>query len=435
MTTEWIIIEIIANTTDVLTIFFLLCRKFESKYRTLLPTLIFELLGIIAMSIPIFVTWEYYSTEIVCFAIFMAFLLIFRKGSVWNKFFWGVLVYTFIFAIAFFLLPIISFFTREDSQDILLMGGSSARLYYLILAYIVRIVIFFILSLKKKYIYENIYSLILCFLIPLVTFISGVGLYEIYLTHVDIIPNQIAYIVSSSYLLINVIVFALYERLSKEAEKNYMLLAKQKQYEITTEHNIEVAQIYADIKEWQHDFKHHMQLVRSLLQNQDYIQAKKYLDELDEKVLMSSLRVSTGNYLVDAILSSKIATATANNIPLGYTAQVPEYLNINNVDLCAILSNLLDNAIEACRKIDGETYIKCEVMLIKSQLYIHITNSSDGKYIKVSEGFMSTKKGALHGIGLSHVQSIVSQYNGLYNVKAEKDYFETKISIPVKISQ
>lgn len=436
MTLEWTIIEIISNTLEVLIVFFLLCRKFESRYTSVLPIISFIVLTDIALCIPIFVDWKYYSVEIVGFCVFFIFLVTCRKGNILNKFFWMLLVYAFMFAIAFLLLPILSLFTGEGSQTLLLMSSSAGRLQYMVLAQTIKFVIFYILSMNKKRIDVNSHSLILCFIIPLISFISGTWIYEIYLTDTDnLIPAQLSYIISSSYLLINFIVFALYERIVKEAEKNYVLISKQKQYELTEEHNIQIEQIYKDVKTLQHDFKHHAQVVRALLERSDIAEAEKYLDSLDEQIVMSTVKVSTGNYLVDAILSSKMTLARSHQIQFEYNAALPEQLSIDNTDLCAVLSNLLDNAIEACRKVDIDSYIKCDVLLVKNQLYINIVNSSDGKYIKNSQSFLTTKKGSMHGIGLRHIQSIVNQYNGIYTIKAESDYFETKISIPMTANE
>jgi Signal transduction histidine kinase regulating citrate/malate metabolism len=432
---DWMIIEIASNTIDILIIFFLLCRKFESKFKTILPTVCFILLGIISECVPIFVTWKYYSVEATGILVCIVFLLICRKGSIWRKVFWIMLIFALIFAIGFTLLPILSFFSGENSQTMMIISSTASRIQYLVIVHTVKFIIFYMISINKKRVNVNPRSLILCFIVPLISTISGIFIYEIYLADVNnAIPNQLSYFISSSYLLINLIVFALYEIITKEAEKNYILLSKQKQYELIEEHNTQIDQIYSDIRDWQHDFKHHMQVIHTFIERSEIDEAEKYLKNLDEQILMSSIKVSTGNYLVDAILSSKMTLAKAYDIKFECNAILPVELSVDNTDLCAILSNLLDNAIEACRKVENKKYIKCDTLLLKNQLYIKIVNASNGKYVKNAQSFITTKKdGKIHGLGLNHVESIVSQYDGICKIKGENECFTVEISIPINI--
>jgi len=98
---------------------------------------------------------------------------------------------------------------------------------------------------------------------------------------------------------------------------------------------------------------------------------------------------------------------------------------------CGLLSNLFDNAIEACCKVESERYIHLEFTLRKMQLEIILKNSTDGKYISEKGVFKTTKQGGIHGIGMKHIESIVKKYNGIYKPEVKETYFETWISIPL----
>ena len=101
------------------------------------------------------------------------------------------------------------------------------------------------------------------------------------------------------------------------------------------------------------------------------------------------------------------------------------------MDLCSILSNLLDNAIEACCKLEYSRYINLEMLIFKNQFNIKIINSSNGDYKMENGKFKTTKRGDLHGIGIGHIKSIVENYGGIYDIKPESEVFTTHISIPL----
>ena len=191
--------------------------------------------------------------------------------------------------------------------------------------------------------------MIVCFFIPLVSLISGLIIYEILLEDIDYgIPDILIYIIAISYLIINIIVFVLYEMISKEAEKNYTLMAKQKQYELTEQHNQEIVEIYANIREWHHDYSNHMQLIMSLLEKpedkeENNRKAVNYIKNLDEKITESSSMVSTGNYLANAIISAKMALAQSFDIDFKYEASLPDILPIDETDLCGLLRFVVES--------------------------------------------------------------------------------------------
>ena len=438
MSIGWFIIEIFINIVEVCTVFYLLCNKFSKKYRTFLPTLLFMIGNTVYLSLPLFISSEYLlPVEIIMIISCFIYVLLFREGSIWKKIFWVSLSYALIAVIAILTTTLISIFTGIPSLD-LITQSSGGRLVMVMIVKIIQVIIFYILSLKKKKI-ELLYSssLIICFIIPLISFLSMVIMYYILLKDTTYsIPDNLLYLISVSYLIINIIIFVLYEIINKEAEKNYILMANQKQYEITEQHNNEILKIYSDMREWRHDYANHMQLIMSFLEksemkDENISEAINYIQSLDEKIKLASLTVSTGNYIVDAIVSAKLALASTFNIKFEYDIILPDKLTITDTDLCAILSNLLDNAIEACYKLDNGRYIKLEIIIIRNQLYIKLINSTNGKYIKENGRFKTTKQGQLHGIGMKHIESIVVEYSGTYNINAESTLFTTQISIPL----
>jgi len=421
--------------------FFLLCSKFTAKYRTFLPTLFFMIIGITYFSLPLFISFENLpSVEIVIVLTLLVFVLICRNGNIWRKIFWVCFAEALLFGIIFVSVITISVITKVSGLDIMMERAelSIARLQVIVMVRTLHLIIFYALARSKKHneVSWN-WSLAICFVIPLITFISVIIIYEIILKDSNYgIPDMLIYVVSVTYLIVNIIVFVLYELINKEAEKNYMLMAKQNKYEMTEQHNHQILEIYSNVREWRHDYANHMQLIMSLLENpedkaENNKKAVDYIKNLDKKITESSSIVSTGNYIADAIISAKMALAHSFDINFEYKSSLPDILPIDETDLCVLLSNLLDNAIEACCKVEDNRYIHLKFTVIKTQLEITLKNSADGKYIREQGVFKTTKRGGLHGIGMRHIASIVEKYNGIYKPEAKETFFKTWISIPL----
>jgi sensor histidine kinase regulating citrate/malate metabolism len=234
-------------------------------------------------------------------------------------------------------------------------------------------------------------------------------------------------------LAINIAVFVLYEFISKEAEEKYTLVAKQKQYELTGQNNDHIVKIYNEMRIWKHDFMSHMQLVSGMLEKTDHdgnSEAIDYINNLSGKIKNSYFAIVTGNTIVDAIVSAEAALASANGIKFEYNIILEDNMHIDDTELCAILSNLLDNAIEACCKLDEGRCINLEMMAFQGQLSIKIINAADGKYKMENGKLMTTKSGNLHGIGIGHVKSIVERYGGRLFFEPQEKSFETTVYIP-----
>ena len=196
----------------------------------------------------------------------------------------------------------------------------------------------------------------------------------------------------------------------------------------------EVENVYNTMRGWRHDYHNHMQTIKAYLSMNQLSELNQYLDHLEEDLDSIDIAIKTGNTSLNAILSSKVSIARKNQIDVNCKATVPKDLEISDVHLCAIVGNLLDNAIESCEKIKADSkilpFIRIYIGIFKKQLYISITNSTtETKRKKISE-FITSKKGD-HGLGLKRVDKLVAKYDGFVNRKNEPGVFSTEIMLPM----
>ena len=203
------------------------------------------------------------------------------------------------------------------------------------------------------------------------------------------------------------------------------------QRELVDTHYREVDNMYRQIRGWRHDYRNHIQTMKVLAANGDMEGLKEYLDMLDTDLNTVDTVVKTGNAMADAILNSKISLAKSREIPVQVDAHIPVKLKMSELDLCCIIGNLFDNAIEASMELKPEDRLIRVYMDMKgTQLYISFTNfTASGKLQKVGKLFRTTK-GDGHGFGLVRIDAIIERLDGYLSRNSEDGAFTTEILIP-----
>lgn len=193
----------------------------------------------------------------------------------------------------------------------------------------------------------------------------------------------------------------------------------------------EVENVYNTMRGWRHDYHNHMQTIKAYLAMNQLEEIDKYLDTLEQDLDSIDIAIRTGNSSVNAILSSKVSIAKQHAIDVNCKALVPSELKISDVHLCAVIGNLLDNAIEACEKVPLEKrFIRIYIGLFQQQLYISVSNSTESSSRKRLSELITSKKGE-HGLGLKRVDKLVDSYEGFVNRKNEPGIFATEIMLPL----
>lgn len=194
----------------------------------------------------------------------------------------------------------------------------------------------------------------------------------------------------------------------------------------------EIENIYMTMRGWRHDYHNHLQSLKGYLSLNKVEQMKDYLDELETDLDSIDTLYHSGNLQLDSILNAKLAIAEKGQIRIHCDASIPPQLHVSDLDLCVILGNLLDNAIESCRKIKDpdERFIRVYIGILKKQLYISITNATSETVKQRTDHYFTTKRGD-HGHGLKRVDQVVKKYDGYLNRQNEPGVFATEIVLPL----
>lgn len=197
-------------------------------------------------------------------------------------------------------------------------------------------------------------------------------------------------------------------------------------------------EILKTINSQRHDLNNYLGTLYGLIYLEKYERAKEYIEKINDEIRDFNTIIDTNNPVLTALLNIKKNKSHKNGIQMNIDINLPESLDFDNIDLSVVVGNLLDNAIEACEKIDERLnkYINVDIFLEEDILYIQIDNSkSVSNNLNVNDimGRFTTKKNKEnHGFGLGNVEFVVNKYDGEIEVKDLGEQFLVNIEIPIK---
>ena len=191
----------------------------------------------------------------------------------------------------------------------------------------------------------------------------------------------------------------------------------------------EIQNMYRQMQAWRHDYRNHIQNMKNRLGG-DQGELEQYLDDLADDLTQADTSIQTGNVMADAVLNSKLSVAEQKGIQLNIKAYIPQSVAMTDVELCSILGNLLDNAMEACEKLScDQRFIRVYIDEFKGQFYLSVQNSSP-PVTRDRETYRTTKAGS-HGFGLFRIDRIAKKYGGYVNRQYEEGIFATELLVPL----
>lgn len=249
--------------------------------------------------------------------------------------------------------------------------------------------------------------------------------------YIDIRSIAPIYFASLCILYNTILVFYLFERITKNALLENRCNILENQIVIQAE-NVKHDEEYNNkIKSLRHDLKIHFQALYHMIVNEYFERAKKYLEDTKLVEKVSAHNIHTGNIAFDAIMNAKLAEAEQMGINTRVMCQMPRDVEIDDIDMCVLFGNLLDNAIEGCQRVEkGEKEINIHIKYNRNRLSCCIKNTSLSNLEREGDSFISSKKEKNeHGVGLYNIKKVVLKYDGICKMSNDNGYFQTNITL------
>lgn len=274
--------------------------------------------------------------------------------------------------------------------------------------------------------------------IPLLYFLSIllIPISSIYVMHhifliAAVHSEYMIFSATASFLLlvINYVIFEVYDWISRNAELREQNRLYAQQLELCTQQAEERERLYLEIRRIRHDLKNHLSGLLGMVQTGQNSEAEKYIMQmLDVGAGDRSEKVSrSGNIVVDSVINHAYAAAQKDNIRFNVNVLIPSSLPFESGHLAIVLGNLLENALEACRDIpDGKGFICLDISYAKDIFQLCIKNNYQSKRKKDNIGHYITTKvdNTYHGLGLSSINHAVINYHGQMDITDNGNIFQ-----------
>lgn len=362
------------------------------------------------------------------------FLYISYQGKVTNKIILFIASLVVVNYIDLILYAIISYITEGKIWTYYVYKSVSIDIYEDILIYIITIMVGFIIhrrKFKKNWLGNNIHImqwvLFSASLFGFYVICSSVILYM-----VDGQPDNkkrllIVLLVCSAITIASIIAFFIYSNRLKH--QNDVHIETEGLYGeslgLKLAYGEQVHDDYEKVRQFRHDFRHHIAAMEGLVYGGEYSELEKYMGQLSQKDKeLNRERVRyTGNFMVDSIIFGITRDQKFKEVDFQFDGGLPSNLGVKDIDICGVLANALENAMEACLKGNDRKAVIMKAGCYENMISFQIKNTYDSSRYKAlaGGGFYSSKEGDGHGYGIQNMERVVKSYNGRmeYNVDPE----------------
>ena len=244
----------------------------------------------------------------------------------------------------------------------------------------------------------------------------------------------------SSILIINLVAFGMFDTIIKEVEENRDIRFANQQLLIQQDHYAKLIKGQKVTRSLWHDMKNFLIAVHTYIDSCEYDALKAEVKKMNENLQNANKDIITGNLVIDALLNSKNIDADKMGVKLVIDAAIPEKLDLNSIDLCIIIGNAIDNAIEACTRIEEnmDKQVDISIYYKNNTLLISISNPVNVKSIISNNGsFISSKNNSeaeFHGYGLYNIRKAVNSHSGNLVTNMNNNKFILKVIIPIIVN-
>lgn len=187
-----------------------------------------------------------------------------------------------------------------------------------------------------------------------------------------------------------------------------------------------------EVRSIRHDLRHFVGTIKQMSEEGHYKELNKLLDEYGEKADLAPLPVFCENVVANSILGYYSLRLRERGIPFHCACQISKQLSVSDGDLCIVLGNALENAMEACEKLENPKakYVSVETRSMNGKLLIKIENPYNGGLNQLDGRYISSKDSEHHGIGLQNIKKVVNSYGGFVKMEHSQTTFTLMVAFP-----
>lgn len=413
----WQIFEIAVNLFESFIVYYFICSFLKHNFATARGKFIYVLgsvWGTVVTTLINFITLYDWWTTVILIAGYFIFSCIFLKGEVMVKLFAAVITQVVLMASGNFVTAVLSVTLNSVPGELFVMQN----MYRIIGVLMCQTLNLFLYSLILKFVNKSILKMkkkewaliISVFLISVLSFaIIQIALNESRLSE----PTTLMLIMCEIGLFaLNIICLYIMISLNKSNRAAEELKLREQQQEHDIQYAETVREQYEEIRNMRHDIKQHLAVVSGLQLEGKYREAQEYIAEISNNISKIEMFMDVGNNFVNAILNLKLSIAKSKGIEVlcsssGYVDGIDEY------DLCNLIGNMLDNAIEAAEKTGENAVVEISIVSDKYKLTIKVANSISKSVLNENPTLKTSKsERAVHGFGTRSIKSISDKYNG-----------------------
>ncbi len=424
----WTLYEIIINLYQGLVFTWFITKMLPKRKHEYVSFLICSVLTATALSSYIFFSMPEWDTWIFIFIVFYA--ILFFDGSILQKLFWCTILIIVSMGIVGISFQFASLLAGADAKDLLASG--STRIFFTLLS---NFLIWLGLWLITRIFPQKSHSIrppyLLLFAVLLCSFLVDVFFKLKNQYSIPLIWLFVGCIMSIAIAIIILINYRLLEKYEREKQLLQLQDEMLKEAQSQTE---DLQHVYGSMMQLRHDMRSYVHDIQEMVKKGQLPKEPEYLKDLESQVLPL---YSSGNQTLDSILAVKLNKLRANKIELrGSNLHYTGGMNISDFELCSLVSNMIDNAIEALNERkdrDGDRYVYLQFTYSPAGLTIICENPLLGIPPKMQRSsFLSSKYEPYHGLGISIMKRIVDEANGTFEVAVNNDLFRVFIIIPPK---
>ena len=368
------------------------------------------------------------------YAPMMAFLAVFLLINIYNTRFITKLILSLIVFSIFLISEIMTGLLLVYTIGLSIEDIRNSTFTYLFAVVLAKFIVFLlILFIKGKVTVYKLQKPKYATYIIIMPLSSAFAIYLLFLLTYDIKSNLvfIVELVVSLLVLANIATLYIIDRLLEYESNKEKLQYMQKQFQVQEEHYRELEQRQYEVNEFYHNMKNYLIAVDGYIADSDYTMAKEKIKQATDIINYEShKRIQTGNTCLDALLNAKMIRMQKTKIDFAYTVRIPHILSIDYIDLCIIIGNALDNAIEACENL-VELPRKISLVCIQTGNYISIVivNTMNNDIpVPDDQSYITTKENKeLHGYGLRSIRHIAEKNKGNVIIEQVNNMFQLKI--------